>query len=293
MKFIKIAVSCVLLIYVFNAVELDWMFILHNNLSYNYFVFSAILISLTLLVGSLRWQTIISHFGVDTCKYKLCRIFVRGNFWGQVLPGGGLGGDPIRVLQLNYLIQNKSLSIKSVILDRFSGLIINILISSAIAYYFIKREIFDFKSDVLLFVDYFMPVLMIIIVIYCYWRHRLILITSIYSMLIFIAIGMAFYMCAIGLNTEINFWHCAFLFCIANVAKAFPFSVSGWGIREFVSLSLAPLLDLDEGVVLSVSVYYGVTVMLTAFFCWFVEVSTDRTSRARNFQKINQKTDQP
>lgn len=287
MKLLKVVVSCVLLIYVYNAVELDWIFIVQNKLSYTYFISSVALISLTLPVGALRWHMIISYFGVDTCKYKICRIFIRGNFWGQVLPGGGLGGDPIRVLQLNDLIQNKSFAIKSVILDRFSGLIINVLISAVIAYYFIKPIVFNFTSDVLNYVDYFLPVLMLILVTYCYWKFRLIFITFLYSTLIFISIGMAFYLCTKGLNSEISFWHCVVLFCIANLAKSFPLSVSGWGIREFVSLSLAPLLGLDEGIVVSAAVYYGITVMFTAFICWFAEFLTDRACRTRNFHKIN------
>ena len=98
-------------------------------LSYNpiFIIFALILLLSGTLVSSLRWQAILSTSKVHVKVIDLFKLYIKGYFYNNFLPTQ-MGGDVYKSVSLGNIIKDQATALFSVFMDRFSGLIVLLII---------------------------------------------------------------------------------------------------------------------------------------------------------------------
>lgn len=98
-------------------------------LSYNstFLAFALILLLFGTFVSSLRWQAILATSNVKANISDLYKLYIQGYFYNNFLPTQ-MGGDVYKSVRLGKIIKDQSVSLFSVFMDRFSGLIVLLII---------------------------------------------------------------------------------------------------------------------------------------------------------------------
>jgi uncharacterized protein (TIRG00374 family) len=91
-----------------------------------------------LLINVVRWHLILTHQGLRPAFLNVTVICTKAAFLGSVLPGGMVTGDVYRVHLLTKTTQNLDASIRSVLLDKVSGLfgLLVIALAGLLGYWF-------------------------------------------------------------------------------------------------------------------------------------------------------------
>lgn len=128
LNILRIAVSVILLLIIFMTINLQdfWLVIQNANL---WWLLGAIaMMLLGVVVRAWRWKILLDSINVVVSLGELTAIYFIGFLFNNLLPSG-LGGDAIRMLEVNRYTERKSDTFTSVIVDRYLGL----LASQAIA----------------------------------------------------------------------------------------------------------------------------------------------------------------
>ena len=84
----------------------------------------ALLMQLTsTLFSSIRWKTILQTSNLEVSHWRLMALYLKGYFYNNFLPTQ-MGGDVYKSVALGNQIKDQSTSLFSVFMDRFSGLIV-------------------------------------------------------------------------------------------------------------------------------------------------------------------------
>ena len=62
------------------------------------------------------------------------------------------------------------------------------------------------------------------------------------------------------------------MFSNNSFLKSFPLSVSGWGIREVVTVYLFSYFNLSNEIVLSISISLGVIILVSSFYGLIISI---------------------
>jgi hypothetical protein len=125
---LRIAVSIVLLTIIFTTIDLQafWQVIQHANLWW--LLGAAAMMLAGVVIRAWRWKILLDSIQVVVALRELTAIYFIGFLFNNLLPSG-LGGDAIRMLEVNRYTERKSDTFTSVVVDRYLGL----LASQAIA----------------------------------------------------------------------------------------------------------------------------------------------------------------
>lgn len=118
---IKVIVSIVLLTIIFYNLDIP-KFLNVIQRAHPWWLVAALLTMISgIVIRAWRWQILLNAINVRVPLTELTAIYFIGFLFNNLLPSG-LGGDAIRVLELNQHSQHSSDAVTSVIVDRFLGL---------------------------------------------------------------------------------------------------------------------------------------------------------------------------
>lgn len=118
---VKIVVSIGLLIFIFNTIDLDLFINVVQRANPWWLLAALVTVILGVVMRSWRWQILLHAIGVRVSLPELTQIYFIGFLFNNLLPSG-LGGDAIRMIELNRHSERGSDAVTSVVVDRFIGL---------------------------------------------------------------------------------------------------------------------------------------------------------------------------
>jgi hypothetical protein len=118
---LKILVSLGLLTFIFSNIDLQTLFKELRNANPVWLAAAVIIMLMGVVIRALRWQILLKAIGEFVPLSELTAIYFIGFLFNNLLPSG-LGGDAMRMIELNRHTQRGSDTVTSVVVDRFIGL---------------------------------------------------------------------------------------------------------------------------------------------------------------------------
>ena len=287
---IKLLCSIFLLIFCFTIV--DYTLVLKNiySQSFTYFFISSVLILLTLILASVRWKYICEALNVKMNLTEILHISLFSNFVGQILPGGGISGEITKVF-LSFNKKNKKILVfKSVLYDKLFGLFVAFVFFLFSTIYFLFKFKGLIDERLMLIIPLIFLLCLIILIFYKKFNQKLrtlqklneiikipfkiseivkflVVSTLIYLLVLTCFIILCFQAIEVDVIVEI-----ILCFPIIHFLKSFPLSVSGWGIREIVTVYLFSYFNLSNEIALSISISLGVIILVASFYGLIISI---------------------
>jgi len=118
---LKIVVSIGLLIFIFSTIDLQKFLTVVSRANPLWLLAALTMMMLGIVIRAFRWQILLDAIGVRVHIGELTAIYFIGFLFNNVLPSG-VGGDAIRMVELNRHSERGSDAVTSVVVDRFLGL---------------------------------------------------------------------------------------------------------------------------------------------------------------------------
>ena len=281
--FIKILISVLLLIFCFSLVDYKIVLIKFEEQSPTTFLFASLSMLFAIFISSIRWYLIIISCKIKIKYFEVVNVNFTSYFIAQILPGGGLAGDVAKMIIGFSSKISKSSLLKSIVYDKLLGLLVSLIIFVLSIIFFILHFYSNFITllffkYIYVFLSFFLCMFFLIIfkekilklikklkffdfkISNKYFYHCLALSFIIY---LFIMISF-FFICKDTLST-IQIYYVMLSYPIIHLIKAFPFAISGWGIREISTIYIFSFFEISKEIALSLSITYGVVILLAAF----------------------------
>jgi uncharacterized protein (TIRG00374 family) len=117
----KILVSIGLLTFIFSTINIKAFLEVMWSANPWWLLAALVMMILGVFIRAFRWQVLLDAIGVRVPLGELSSIYFIGFLFNNLLPSG-LGGDAIRMYELNRYSERTSDTVTSVIVDRFLGL---------------------------------------------------------------------------------------------------------------------------------------------------------------------------
>ena len=277
MKLFKYFFSFIIIIFTINII-----FKLISNLELNplnfllenfYYVILTILIQiLAIFIMSLRWKFCVKHFSDSSklnFKYKdFLLLTSRGNILNNMLPSV-LFGDISKLASPNNDKSLKKEEAKLIFFDRVTGLftlmnlgIIAMFFIGLLSYYLIFMfTIVEFIFIVFFFTYQFRNLFIKNLLSKLKSLHFLIiLVLSIITQKLFI---FSLLIQVIGFKKVVIFSNDLFNSIFLTFVSMFPFTINGWGIREW-SADYISLSNIDSEILVNSSLIYGMSFSISS-----------------------------
>ncbi len=121
LNILKIAVSVGLLIFIFSTIDLQAFLLVLQGANPWWLLAALVMITFGVVIRAWRWKILLDAIGVRVPLGELTAIYLIGFLFNNLLPSG-LGGDAMRMVELNRHSQRGSDAVTSVLVDRFLGL---------------------------------------------------------------------------------------------------------------------------------------------------------------------------
>lgn len=118
---LKLVVSIGLLIFIFSSIDLQEFLAVVGKANPAWLLAALTMMMLGVVIRALRWQILLDAIGVRVPIGELTAIYFIGFLFNNLLPSG-VGGDAIRMVELNRHSERRSDAVTSVVVDRFLGL---------------------------------------------------------------------------------------------------------------------------------------------------------------------------
>jgi uncharacterized membrane protein YbhN (UPF0104 family) len=283
---LKIVITVGVLLYIFHRVNYKEVTDSLKDLDIFLLSVSLLILVIQILVSTFRWYLMLEMKGIKFTFYDALRLTWLGLFFNQVLPTG-IGGDVIRVYQLNKKCEDLPASISSVFWDRLTGLFglgLLILLGMPIALYMghvnlalIGLGIIFVLIILFLFVLYFDRIDFIKIFnfsvslehlsndgrLFCLTKKNSIKIITL-SVIIQSVSVFSVYLIGVSIGEYIDILALLIIVPTSIITMALPISIAGWGIREGVMVFGLALLGVNLETSLLISIIYGVQLMLVS-----------------------------
>lgn len=290
-KYLRIAVSFVLLIYLFYyLVDFKSLTEIIKGSSPKYLFIAVIFFLLSVFAAAFRWQYVVSLKNRKLSFGSSLREYFIGMFFNNFLPGS-VGGDVARVIGAAEEIGSKEISVSSVIVERLIGLISLVAIGltgliflnidsgsdytgisiillgtlTVILFVLINRslnnilcEIIEayipekFSSNIVLYLKDFSG--------YSESPFRLFIVFLI-SFAFKIFDGFFLYFIFKSLSIGLTYPHAIAMFSIINVIKMIPISLNGIGLSAISWVIILKSFSIDENLSASVD-FLTITISL-------------------------------
>jgi glycosyltransferase 2 family protein len=263
---IKITIFISIISYILSRSDFGRIFLVLKEINIFYLILS-LFVSLTVVfMMSYRWRLILEEVGIKKSQKKIFFINYYSQFLNNFFPGF-LGGDTYKVLSLG---EEKRKVIKSVFIDRITGLIIQGIIS--IPAIIIIIFLFGKNYFYLIFVfSFFLVALLISVLCFEYIRQKLFLLIKRMSNYMFnpkiLLAGLIIFVLMI-LNARLIFtaigWKVPLITFIIfipliNLIASLPLTIRGYGVKEILFIYL---LSIDISSVFVFSIISFVTNIL-------------------------------
>jgi uncharacterized membrane protein YbhN (UPF0104 family) len=294
---IKFAISFALLYIVLSKTGIGQVFSTLKDMSLPIFISAILLYILAQLISTLRWKLLLpGMLGVR----KLFSLYMIGAFFNTILPGV-IGGDAVKGFYLYKAIGRGSLTLASIFMDRYIGFVVLIAIC-AIAFPF------GYKYLQGSHIEWLLPFVVLSFIIasllifglrlgkrikilsgfYDYFhsyrnQKKVIIKTTLLSVLIQLSGIFAVYILAIGIGQHIPFLACLIFLPLIILFTTLPISISGLGVREGAFVLFFGLIGVKPEVATAISLSWFVT-MTAGSLLGLVEYIKYKKERAQNLQ---------
>ena len=117
---LKIVVSISLLTFIFSTIDLHAFLEVIKQANLWWLLAALIMMMIGVVVRAFRWKILLEAIGVSVPIGELTAIYFIGFLFNNLLPSG-LGGDAVRMIELNRHSERGSDTVTSVVVDRFLG----------------------------------------------------------------------------------------------------------------------------------------------------------------------------
>ncbi|PID59207.1 MAG: hypothetical protein CR986_06940 [Ignavibacteriae bacterium] len=111
---------------------------LMSNVKWFYVIASVIIMFVLNFSSSVKWYMLLTSKKIKIRLWRIYAYYNIGKFFNLILPTS-MGGDVVRIFQLGQYIENKQLAAASVIVERFTGLIV-LMIMAVLAVIINQKE---------------------------------------------------------------------------------------------------------------------------------------------------------
>jgi uncharacterized membrane protein YbhN (UPF0104 family) len=294
---IKFAISFALLYFVLSKTGIEQVFSTLKDMSLPIFISAILLYILAQSISTLRWKLLLP--GVLGVR-KLFSLYMIGAFFNTLLPGV-IGGDTVKGFYLYQAIGKGSLTLASIFMDRYIGFVVLIAIC-AIAFPFGYKYFQGSR------IEWLLPLVMLCFIIasflifglrlgkrikilsgfYDYFhsyrnQKKVIIKTTLLSVLIQLSGIFAVYILAIGIGQHIPFLACLIFLPLIILFTTLPISISGLGVREGAFVLFFGLIGIKPEIATAISLSWFVTMTIGSLL-GLVEYIKYKKERAENLQ---------
>jgi len=283
---IRASLSIGILILIFRTVDFDEVQRVLAQTQYQWLVLALAFQLLSTLLAGYRWSLVMTVMNfVDNTRFYI-KSYFKGSFFNQGLPTS-IGGDAIRVLDVAGTGHRKRDAFTGVFVDRLlglTGLLVMTLIASVMSRGLLPNGLFLVINIIVLAgLCGFVTVLFFYkLSIFERWRFgRYLLRTSTQLMnvmhgvknssvqmglgiIIHLLSMLNIYCIGIGVGLEFDFITYLVIVPPAILLTLIPISLAGWGVREGALIGLFTLLGADKSIILSLSVLYGMILIVAS-----------------------------
>ena len=147
---IKIALTILIFYWINSKIKWDITLDILKSINATYLIAAILMIAFSLSLGGLRHYKVCYRLNLSPTLSVIHKLSWKASFFNQFLPGG-IGGDGYKALVLIKLGNDKTISLMSILLDRFIGtfpmiilsFLLNLLVSLGNRIFLISRFIFD------------------------------------------------------------------------------------------------------------------------------------------------------
>lgn len=280
----KIAVTSGLMLYLIAKLDLRTIYETFTQMDLELLSLSLPFIALMYLIKAIKWQTLLNCINVQIPVKRSLEIILIGNFYGALTPGRA--GEVSRAF---YLDAENSRSIPTVVMDRIIDMICLLVLSVlSIAFFFKDRNLIYLMTPMIMLFIAGMFVITnekIVTLIFRVFsknnefkenyiktireiteNKKAIFSVSAFTLGYYLLNLFVYWIVIKSLNPALNSL-LTFSLPIVVVLGNFPISISGFGVREFVSVTIFKLLNESSAYGFSCSiVLYLLTTLLPAVF---------------------------
>jgi hypothetical protein len=249
----------------------------------------------------IRWRLLLQSIGIRPRFNRLLISYLGGAFFNTLLPST-IGGDLVKIIDLNIHTRDLRKITASVVVDRLVGFIalgIVTFIAIFIGYSYIDEfQIFIpvlillsciFLLVVILFSRGIFSKLKVLIpttilkkkieslhseIFYFRTRYKVMFKSLIISLIAQVFIILSFYYIFYALHLKLNLIYFFIFIPLITTIATIPLSIAGLGLRDIGAVFFFVKIGVDKSVAVSASLLSFFFIMLIGFICGVIYVST-------------------
>ncbi len=260
--FLKIAVSAILIYFVFSKLDIGEVIIILKKANPVYLLLALVFFVLSKVISSVRLNLYFHQIQVLLTQKSNIKLYLLGMFYNLFLPGG-IGGDAYKgyLIKKHFEVPTKKV-VSVLVLDRLSGMLL-LLVYACIFVLFISN---DFIKEYQLVWLLLMP-----LSIATFWwinkRYFAYVLPVFWKSFLFAAwvqlaqiISAFCILKALSIDEQILAY--LFIFLVSSLVSVLPLTIGGIGSREVTFFYGALWLGLDQNSSVSISMLFF---LITAF----------------------------
>ncbi|MEN8168920.1 MAG: lysylphosphatidylglycerol synthase transmembrane domain-containing protein [Pseudomonadota bacterium] len=282
----RVFITCGIFFLVFRKVDLSEVFSTIVETDMWLLLVAQLFQLLSTIIASFRWKLVMQGLGFGQNFPFYMRSYFKGSFFNQGLPTS-IGGDALRVIDVARTGHRKRDAFYGVAVDRglgLVGLLVLNLLANLLAPEMLPRNVFIALNVLVLLgivgfiVFYYINRIKLLegwvptlVLLRISQRLDVVLadISSVgkhlgFSLLIHLMALLSIYFIGSGVGLQFDLLTYMVVVPPVILLTIVPVSLAGWGVREGGMVGLFTLLGADPTLVLSMSIIYGFTLIITS-----------------------------
>ena len=283
---IRLVITIIILILIFRNIELNKVIGIIKQSHPGYLLLAVLFQLLSTLLAGYRWYIVMHMIQFSQSKLFYIKSYFKGSFFNQGLPTS-IGGDAIRVLDVAATGQRKRDAFIGVFIDRIlglTGLLLLNLIANNLAPDLLPKGMYWLINGIILagLTGFTFLTLLHNIQFFRQWRltayvlrisdnlKRVLKDFKAVSLQMFIGIVIHLFSMIniffVGQSVGLDYNLLTFSVIVPPVIllTLVPVSLAGWGVREGAMIGLFTLIGADNSIVLSMSILYGIILIIAS-----------------------------
>lgn len=283
---VRLLVTALLFALIFRSIDVKELLVSYKDIVPRLLMLGIIFQLLSTTLASYRWYLVMQPLGYTQSFGFFLKSYFKGTFFNQGLPTS-IGGDAVRVLDVARLGERKRDAFIGVFIDRVLGLIGLLLLNLVVNLFnpellpqglfvainlLISLGLLGFGVLYLLQHWRFLSHWRITRFLMKISRHLSLVLASPKQAALQLLLSVAVHFLSllaiflIGRSVELDFSLATYLVLVppAILLTLIPLSLAGWGIREGAMIGLFTLLGADKVTVLSMSILYGIVLIVAS-----------------------------
>ncbi len=260
--FLKIAMSVVVLYYVFTKIDIREVYDIITSANFIYLFVALILFALSKVVSSFRLNCYFKAIDLHLSEKSNIRLYLLGMYYNLFLPGG-IGGDGYKVWLLNkrFGIKIKNL-FWSVMIDRVNGVYVLFILALLMVPFLKLGQEYSIGAIILIPLTF-----LIFVIIHKYYFKRFFKVLSQTTLLSAVVqilqLGSAVFILFANDSFD-KLTAYLFLFLVSSIVATLPITIGGIGSRELTFLFGAKLLNLDINLSIALSLLFYIITLIVS-----------------------------